>query len=85
MPTAVVGAASVALNGELYVFGGNSGADVATVQVYDPHKNKWKTLPALPAPVSSASAVVVYGLTFMVGGDGSATMNQYTMISPSIP
>ena len=50
MPTTVVNAASVALNGRLYVFGGNNGTtDVAAVQVYDPHKNKWATFPSLPA------------------------------------
>jgi N-acetylneuraminic acid mutarotase len=86
MPTAVVNAASVALNGELYVFGGNSGtSDVATVQVYDPHKNKWRTLAAMPAPLSSSSGVVVYGLGFVVAGDGSGTTNQYEAIAASIP
>jgi len=81
-----VNAASVALNGQLYVLGGNNGTgDVATIQVYDPHKNKWKTLTSLPAPISGSSGVVVYGLTFMVSGDGAGTANQYSAIAPSIP
>ena len=86
MPTAVVNAASVALNGQLYVFGGNNGTDLAIVQVYDPHKNKWKILPtSMPAALSSSSAVVVYGLAFVEGGDNGGTTNQYSAISPSIP
>jgi len=87
MPNAVVDAASVAMNGRLYVFGGNNGTnDVATVQVYDPHRNKWTTaLPSLPTPLSSSSAVVVYGLAFVEGGDNGSTANQYSAFGPSIP
>jgi N-acetylneuraminic acid mutarotase len=87
MPTAVVNAASVAMNGRLYVFGGNNGtSDVATVQVYDPYKNKWTTLSSvLPAALSSSSAVVVYGLAFVEGGDNGSTTNQYSVFTPSIP
>jgi N-acetylneuraminic acid mutarotase len=78
MPTAVVNAASVAMNGRLYVFAGNNGTnDVSTLQVYDPHKNKWTTvLPSLPTALSSSSAVVVYGPAFVEGGDnGSAEIS----------
>jgi N-acetylneuraminic acid mutarotase len=86
MKTSVQGAASIALNGQLYVFGGNNGtSDVATVQAYDPQKNKWKALASLPAPLSGASGVVVYGLAFMEAGDGSGATNQYSAIAPSIP
>ena len=87
MPTAVTSAASVALDGQLYVFGGNSGTgDVAIVQAYDPHKNKWRTLAAtLPAPISASSGVVVYGLAFMEAGDGSGTANQYSAFGATIP
>jgi len=59
---------------------------VATVQVYDPHKNKWTTLASLlPAAISGSSGVAVYGLAFMEAGDGSGTANQYSPIAPSIP
>jgi kelch-like protein 1/4/5/kelch-like protein 20 len=86
MKVAVQSAASVALNGQLYVFGGNNGtSDVATVQVYDPHTNKWRTTASLPAPLSGSSGVVVYGAAFMEGGNGSGTPNQFSAISPSIP
>ena len=89
MPTAVQFAASVALNGQLYVFGGNNGTDyVATVQVYDPHKNKWKTLASLPAAAGFSGGAVVYGLAFMEGGYGSnggVVTNQHVAIAPSIP
>jgi hypothetical protein len=58
---------------------------VATVQAYDPHKNKWRTLAFLPAALSSSSAAVVYGLVFVEGGDGAGTTNEYVSIAPSIP
>jgi N-acetylneuraminic acid mutarotase len=87
MPTGVTSAASVALDGQLYVFGGNNGTgDVATVQAYDPHKNKWRTIAvSLPAAISASSGVVVYGLAFMEAGDGSGMVNQYSPVAPSIP
>jgi N-acetylneuraminic acid mutarotase len=86
MKVAVQAAACVALNGQLYVFGGSGATgDVTTVQVYNPFKNKWKTLSALPAAISNSSGVVVDGLAFMVGGDGTATTNQYSAFGPSIP
>ena len=89
MPTAVQFATSVALDGQLYVFGGNNGTDyVATVQVYDPYKNKWKALPSLPAPLGFSGGAVAYGLVFMEGGYGSAgsgTANQYASFTPAIP
>jgi N-acetylneuraminic acid mutarotase len=87
MKTAVQAAASVALNGELYVIGGMDAANatVATVQVYNPFTNKWKTGISLPFPQSSASGVVVDGLIFNVGGYGSGPTNAYVAIEPSIP
>jgi N-acetylneuraminic acid mutarotase len=87
MKTAVTFAASVALNGKLYVFGGTHGtANVTTVQVYDPYANKWSNTTALPAALSGASGVVVDGLAFVeAGGASGGTTNQYLVISPSIP
>lgn len=88
MKTAVYGAASLALNGKLYVFGGNDGANnVATVQVYDPHKNKWMILPssASPGALSGWSGVEVYGLAFVEGDTSLGTTNEYFAFPPSIP
>jgi len=87
MKTAVTFAASVALNGKLYVFGGTTGsANLTTVQVYDPYTNKWNTTTALPVALSGASGAVVDGLAFVEAGGASAgTTNQYLVISPSIP
>ncbi len=89
MPTAVQFATSVALNGELYVIGGNNGTNyVANVQVYDPHKNKWKTLASLPSAIGFSGGAVAYGLVFMEGGysgAGSDATNQYMAVAPSIP
>jgi N-acetylneuraminic acid mutarotase len=87
MKTAVTFAASVALNGKLYVFGGTNGnANVTTVQVYDTYTNKWATAVALPAALAGSSAAVVDGLAFVEAGGGSGgTTNQYLVISPSLP
>lgn len=88
MKTAVYGPASIALNGKLYVFGGNDGTnDVATVQVYDPYKNKWTILSssASPGALSGWSGVTVYGLAFVEGDNGLGTTNEYFAFPPSIP
>ena len=86
MPVALVNAGSVALNGELYVFGGNNGTiDVATAYAYDPHKNKWRTLAAMPSAVSSFGSVISYGLVFVEGGDNGSAMNQYSPFGAIIP
>jgi N-acetylneuraminic acid mutarotase len=88
MKTAVQSPASIALNGKLYVFGGNDGTNnVATVQVYDPYKNKWTILSssASPGALSGWSGVSVYGLAFVEGDTGLGTTNEYFAFLPSIP
>jgi len=90
MPVAVVAPASVALNGKLYVFGGSNGtSDIGSVQVYDPHKNKWTILhPSMPTVREGASATVTYGIAFVEGGTKSgatlATNDDFITV-PSIP
>jgi N-acetylneuraminic acid mutarotase len=58
------------------------------VYAYDPYKNKWRALAALPAALGFSGGAVADGLVFMEGGYGSAgsvTTNQYLVITPSIP
>jgi len=61
---------------------------MTTAQAYDPYKNKWRVLPALPGPLGFSGGAVAYGLIFLEGGyNGAAsiTTNQYTAIGPAIP
>lgn len=63
--------AVVALNGRIYVFGGStapfSGA-VSNAAVYNPASNSWQTLPPMPTARGGATAQVVNGLIYVVGG-----------------
>ena len=60
LPTPVFGAHVAAINGVLYVAGGtnNSGA-VSLLQAFNPSKDKWTSLAAMPAPVYYGTAAVV--------------------------
>ena len=71
---AVENPAVVAHQGSLYVFGGATAAfSGATTQAfrYDPGSDAWTALPALPAPRASATAQVVGGKLYVVGGVGA--------------
>lgn len=84
MPRPVGGAASAVVGDKLYVLGGYDfeGGEItprASVQVFDPAKNSWTTdtsagadKPApLPVARHSASAAVLNGKIYLVGGAGA--------------
>ncbi len=90
MPSPVGDAASTVIDGKLYVFGGYNGtSSVATVQVYDPLRNTWSvTTPYLPAAAYASGADVLYGIAFVVGGEGNSGgqgTNDLYFQCPSIP
>jgi N-acetylneuraminic acid mutarotase len=63
--------AAAALDGKLYVFGGNVGggaADLTRTEVYDPATDKWRTLAPLPRGANHMSAAVLNGKIYVVGG-----------------
>lgn len=64
------GAASVAWNDSIYVFGGKTlnGTILNTVERFDPDSNTWETVESFSIPRYNASAVVFQDYIFLVGG-----------------
>jgi N-acetylneuraminic acid mutarotase len=60
--------AVVALEGKIYVFGGNENPD--KTEVYDPTTDVWKELAAIPTPRQhiNYSAAAAHGKIYLIGG-----------------
>lgn len=71
LPTAVFGAAAVALGDDVYVLGGRHsalGLPLDAVQVLDTATGSWRRVAPLALPVAEASAVSVDGRIYVLGG-----------------
>lgn len=71
MPTARCGAAAAALNGVIYVIGGNNlipGELLNVVEGYFPHNNTWKSFNPFPYQIGYATAFNVNGTIYLTGG-----------------
>lgn len=66
--------AVAALDGKIYVFGGqaSNGQPVRTVQAVDPRSHQVALVGKLPVPVSGAVAVDLGGTVYLAGGDSPA-------------
>ncbi|WP_421786298.1 Kelch repeat-containing protein [Hyphobacterium sp.] len=63
------GAASVVLNGRIYMIGGvDDGATTGRVDIFDPASGDWTIGPALPAPRAGHAAAVLDGEIHVMGG-----------------
>ncbi|WP_260865215.1 kelch repeat-containing protein, partial [Staphylococcus epidermidis] len=61
MPTERGGAATVTVDGKIYVMGGRSNDGVVkTVEVYDPKKDTWEKLDDLPFGNNKVPAYKIY-------------------------
>jgi len=62
-------AASTAVDGKLWIFGGiASGSSSTTTKLYDPATNRWSTGPGLPLPLHHFTAVTYKGDAVVIGG-----------------
>ncbi len=62
-------AASTAVDGKLWIFGGiGSGSSSTTTKIYDPGANRWSTGPGLPLPLHHFTAVTYKGEAVVIGG-----------------
>ncbi len=89
LPVPVIGPGVAVLNGELYVLGGmaddeNWNCVNATVQIYDPGKNKWRMGKPMSAPRCFLAAVVHNEGVHVFGGfDGKwRAVNTYKQFRP---
>ncbi|VFR22933.1 ring canal kelch-like protein [plant metagenome] len=90
MPQAQGGLAAAALDGRLYVFGGEQWVPeqkvFAEAWVYEPKRDSWAALPALPTPRHGLGAATlgnrihVFGGGTRVGGDHASTAHEVLMI-----
>jgi outer membrane protein assembly factor BamB len=78
LPVPVRYPAVAALNGEIYVFGGqaitgpHAGTPVDVIQAVDPARRTAGIVGHLPEPLAGAAAVTVGGELFVAGGESSA-------------
>ena len=84
MPQAQGGLAATALNGKLYVFGGEQWVPEQRVfaesWVYNPQTNKWEGLPPLPTPRHGLGAATIGNRIFVFGGGAKTGGNAATAI-----
>jgi len=84
MPQAQGGLAATALNGKLYVFGGEQWVPEQKVfaesWVYDPQTDIWEALPPLPTPRHGLGAATIGNRIFVFGGGTQTGGNAATAI-----
>jgi len=68
MPTGRSGVGVAAVNGELYVFGGEQPRQFNEVEVYNPLTNTWQQLPPMPVPRHGLFASVIGNAIYLPGG-----------------
>ena len=80
IPTARAEAASGAINGQLYVAGGNASTQtLAVLEVYDPSTDTWSTKALMPVAIYSAASAVINGRLYVAGG---ASLNNPAQPNP---
>lgn len=82
MPTARTGLAAAVVAGKLYAIGGFNGANLATVEVFDPASGIWETRTPMPTPRTLLEAVAIDGLIYVLGGFNGASLNTVEAYNP---
>ena len=72
VPTARGEHVAAAMNGKIYVIGGNT---ISSNEAYDPATNSWAFLASMPTPRNHAAAAVLDSLIYVVGGRNEALVN----------
>ena len=74
LPDATRAAAGAALDGEIYVFGGQTAGGVTErVLAYDVDKGEWEDRAPLPRPLFNEAAVAMGGKIYVLGGFSGGT------------
>jgi N-acetylneuraminic acid mutarotase len=95
MPTSRAGIGVAAVNGELFVFGGETydpnggGGEVhGEVEVFNPATNTWESLSPMPDPRHGIWASIIGNQIFLPGGGtvagfgGTTNLNTVFTVSP---
>ena len=74
MNHARIGHASVVYDGEIYVFGGQSGRGrfLNSLEIYNPNSDEWREGPPMPHPLFYHTATVVGENIYIFGGQANA-------------
>ncbi len=84
MPTARAYPTAEAIDGKLYVIGGdNNNVIYGTLEVYDPATNTWATKTPMPTPRTSLVSGVIGGRLYAVGGVPTQSGASETVINES--
>ena len=77
------GHASVVYDGEIYVFGGQSGRDrlLNSLEIYDPNHDEWREGPSMPHPLFYHTATVVGEVFYFFGGQSNANRPEISIFS----
>ena len=70
-------------NGKIYVFGGiNNGAEVNSIEVFDPATNVWSTLSTTGkyTPRDGLTSVVLNGMIYVIGGEVTGNLTNIVEI-----
>jgi N-acetylneuraminic acid mutarotase len=79
MSTARGGATGRAINGKLYVAGGNKALSLeplALTEIYDPATNSWSKRADMKTPRNAAGSAAVNGKLYVLGGNGGTRTNE---------
>jgi len=84
MPTTRTRPGAGAVNGILYVLGGQNGTTYNTVEAYNPTTNTWSTVAPMPTARAGLSVAVINGILYAIGGEFiGGTMNNLEAYNPA--
>lgn len=88
LPQALSRPSSTAVNGFVYICGGERGEDLELSDAcyrYDPDADAWEAVAPLPEPMANACAVSADGLLYVLGGfEGVAPLDSMYAFDPSL-
>ena len=74
---------AAALNGKIYVLGGNDGSFLKSCVVYDPLTDAWSTIADLPDARDGMGAAALNGKIYVLGGfDGTSVLKSCAVYDP---
>ena len=82
MPMARAHHAAAALNGKIYVLGGENAGALDVVEEYDPSADLWRTLAPLPSVRNRLAVVPVAGRMLAIGGTDLLQWKQVNQYDP---
>ncbi|ERM20045.1 Kelch repeat-containing protein [Brevibacillus laterosporus] len=81
MPTARYAVGGIVYNDKIYVYGGTIGhGSFSTLEMYDPAKDEWETLPSSSISRTAITFVENQGKFYAIGGDDSSSSRSTNIV-----